>query len=145
MRTGYRTCFHTLHDEKKSHLFAHSLFYLTHMILSSATNLGQNGPGSNDNEWVLHIPQISNHGASPSDCLVLYQGHSLAGKSYPYAEIQLVYSADPNNWTGIRTSDIVTLMTIKIAILYTEHPRFSTGQRHKNQSYQSENRQDSTK
>ena len=39
-----------------SHLFAHSLFYLT---ISGATTPGQSGPGSNGYEGVLCIPQIS--------------------------------------------------------------------------------------
>ena len=42
-----------------------------------ATTLGSNGPGSNGNEEVLCIPQSSSIiRASPSDCLVSYQGHS---------------------------------------------------------------------
>ena len=46
--------------------------------LSGATTPGQSGPGSNGNEGVLRIPQSSNTaGTSPSDCLVLYPGHSL--------------------------------------------------------------------
>ena len=36
--------------------------------------LGRSGPGRNDNEWVLYIPQISKAGASPSDGLMLYLG-----------------------------------------------------------------------
>ena len=45
------------------------------------------------NKGVLYIPQSSSiTGASPSDCFVLYPGHSL-GESYPSAEIQLVYTA----------------------------------------------------
>ena len=64
-----------------SDLFALSLnvkqFYLT---LSGATTLGQSGPGSDDNEGVLYIPQcFSITGAIPSDCLVLYPRHSLWG------------------------------------------------------------------
>ena len=55
-----------------SHLFAHSLnikqFYLTPV---------QSGPGTNDNEGVLHITQSSKTEASPSDCLESYLGHSL--------------------------------------------------------------------
>ena len=44
--------------------------------LSEATTLGQSGPGSNDNEGVLHIPQSSsNTGTSPSNCSVSYPGH----------------------------------------------------------------------
>ena len=46
--------------------------------LSGGTTLGQSGPGSDDNEGVLHIPQSSNiTTASPSDCLMSYTGHSL--------------------------------------------------------------------
>ena len=37
--------------------------------LSGATATGPSGPGSNENEGELHIPQISTAGASPSDCL----------------------------------------------------------------------------
>ena len=39
--------------------------------------MGQNGPGSNDNEEVLHIPQIFKAEALPSDSLISYPGHSL--------------------------------------------------------------------
>ena len=46
--------------------------------------LTQSGAGSNGNEGVLHIPQSSRTGASPSD-----------GVSYPSAEVQLVYSIIP--------------------------------------------------
>ena len=44
-------------------------FYSTH-----------SGPGSDDNEGVVHIPQSSIiTGTSPSDCLASYPGHSLGG------------------------------------------------------------------
>ena len=56
--------------------------------LSGATTPGQRGPGSNGNEGLLHIPQSSKIGVSPSDCLVSYSGHSLA-------EMQSVYSTAP--------------------------------------------------
>ena len=46
------------------------------MILSGATTPGQSGPRSAGNEGVFCIPQ-SISGTSPSDCLVLYPGHSL--------------------------------------------------------------------
>ena len=47
--------------------------------LSGATTPGQSGHGSDGNEGVLRIPQISSTaGTSPSDCLVSYPGHSLA-------------------------------------------------------------------
>ena len=46
--------------------------------LSGATTLGQSGSGSNGIEGVLSIPQNSSvTGASPSDCLLFYPGHSL--------------------------------------------------------------------
>ena len=57
--------------------------------LSGATNLGQSGPGCKDNEGVLHIPQSSKSGASPSEGLMSYSEHSLV-KSYPYAEMQCI-------------------------------------------------------
>ena len=48
--------------------------------LSGATTPGQSGPGSNGNEGVLHIPKISSiTGASSSDGLMSYLGHSLEG------------------------------------------------------------------
>ena len=58
-----------------SHFLGHSLnvkqFYRT---LSGANTLSQNGPGSNGNEGVFHIPQSSMTEASPSDSLVSYLG-----------------------------------------------------------------------
>ena len=70
------------------------------MTLSDATTPDQSGPGSNGNEWVLCIPQISKTGASPLDCLMPYLGHSL-GESYPSAEMQLVYSTASAVWANI--------------------------------------------
>ena len=71
--------------------------------LSDATILHQCGPGSNDNEGVLRIPQGSSiTGTSPSDCLVSYSGHSLEGGSYPSVEKQLVYSTTPADWANNR-------------------------------------------
>ena len=59
---------------------------------------GQSGPGSNGNEWVLHIPQKpSITGTSPSECLVSYPGNSLGG-SYPSAELQSMYSTARADW-----------------------------------------------
>ena len=70
-------------------------------ILSSAANLGQNGPGSDDNEGVLRIPQsFSIIGASLSDCLTSWCGH-LSGESYPSAEMQSVYSTAPTDWPNL--------------------------------------------
>ena len=47
------------------------------MTLSDATTPGQSGPGSDNNEGVLRIPQSSSITAtSSSDCLMSYPGHS---------------------------------------------------------------------
>ena len=59
------------------------------MTLLGATTRSQSGPGSNG---------IT--GVSPSDCIVSYAGHSL-GKSYPSAEMQLVYSAASAEWASV--------------------------------------------
>ena len=71
--------------------------------LSGATTLSQSGPGSNGNERILHILQISKTGALPSDGLMSYPGHSLAGRSNPSAEMQLVYSTAPGDFSRIWT------------------------------------------
>ena len=48
--------------------------------LSEATTPGHSGPGCDDNEGVLYIPQSSSiTGTSPSDCLVSYHRHLLEG------------------------------------------------------------------
>ena len=73
--------------------------------LSGATTLGQSGPWSSGNEGVLHIPQSSWTGVSPSDCLVSYPRHTffffVGGESYPSAEMQSVYSTASTKWTTI--------------------------------------------
>ena len=65
------------------------------MTLSDVTIQGQSVPGSDGNEGVLHSLHSSCIiGASPSDSLVSYIGHSL-DKSYSSAEMQSVYSTAP--------------------------------------------------
>ena len=60
--------------------------------------MGQGGPGSDGNEGALSIPQSSSiTGASTSDCLVSYLGHSLE-EPYPFVGMQLVYSTALVNW-----------------------------------------------
>ena len=67
--------------------------------LSGTTTPNQSGPGSDDNEGVLRIPQSSNiTETSPSDCLVSYPGHLLEEVFYPFAETQSVYSTAPAEW-----------------------------------------------
>ena len=71
--------------------------------LSSVTTQGQSRPGSNDNDRVVYIPQSSSiTGASPSDCLVSYPGHSF-GESYPSAGMQSVYSVAPTDWASSKS------------------------------------------
>ena len=63
--------------------------------LSGATSMSQSRPRSDGREREHSIPQSSDiTGASPSDCVVSYPGHSLE-KSYSSAEMQLVYSTTP--------------------------------------------------
>ncbi len=67
----------------------------------------QNGPGSDGNEEVLHIPQSSSiTRTSPSDCLVSYPGLSWEEGSYPSAKKHSVYSTAPTDWTK-QTTDII--------------------------------------
>ena len=68
------------------------------VLLSYTTTPGQSGHGSDGNEGVLRIPQSpSITGASPSDRLVSYPGHSF-GESYPSADKQSVDSTAPADW-----------------------------------------------
>ena len=46
------------------------------VTLAGPTNPGENEPGNNDNEGVLHIPQGSWTRTSPSDVFSLYLGHT---------------------------------------------------------------------
>ena len=82
--------------------------------LLGATTPGQSGLGSNGNKEVFCIPQSSRiTGASPSDCLVSYPGHSL-GESYPSAEIQLVYSIAQVDWARLQRGDSILLKAPKL-------------------------------
>ena len=68
------------------------------MTLSGDTTPGQSRPGSDGNEGLLRIPQSSSiTEASQSDCLVSYPGHSI-GESYPFCEMQSVYSTVLVDW-----------------------------------------------
>ena len=57
--------------------------------LPGATTLDQNLPGSKDNKRVLHIPQSSKTGASPSNGLRSHQD-TLRG-SDPFVEMYSIY------------------------------------------------------
>ena len=59
---------------------SNSFIWAIDTTLSGAITPAQSGPGSDGNEGVLYIPQsFSITGASPSDCLMSYPGHSLGG------------------------------------------------------------------
>ena len=69
------------------------------LVLSGATTLGQSGPGSDGNEWLLRIPQSSSTaGTSPSDCLVSYT-RTLIGGFLPLCRgaVSVFYSP---SWLG---------------------------------------------
>ena len=82
-------------------LMSNSSIWLIDRTLPGTTTLSQSGPWSDGKEEVLRSPQSSSiTGASPSDCLMSYPGHSLGRGSYPSAEMQSVYSTTPANWTA---------------------------------------------
>ena len=60
-----------------SDLFAHIVCSIWPIdgTLSAPHTLDQSGPGSNSNEGIFHIPQISKAGVSSSDGLMSYSGH----------------------------------------------------------------------
>ena len=80
-------------------------------ILTDTNTPSQSRPGSNSNEAVLYILQCSKTGASTSDGLVSYPGHTLCG-SYPSAEMQSEYSTAPGDWAAIRLSALIKNMLI---------------------------------
>ena len=59
--------------------------------LTGATTQGSSGTGSNGNEEVLYILQISMNKTSPSYFLMSFKEHSAEGGSYLSAEMQSVY------------------------------------------------------
>ena len=67
----------------------------------------QSGPWSNDNDKVLHIPQSSKTGASPSDSLALYLGYSL--RSFQASkEMQTEYSTALVDWAKFMLEKIIS-------------------------------------
>ena len=69
------------------------------MTQTDTTTPDQSKPGSKVNEEVLHIPQSSKTGASPSDGLVSYSRHSLGERYYPSVEMKSAHSTSPTKWT----------------------------------------------
>ena len=67
--------------------------------------MGRSGPGSDGNKGVFRIPRNSSiTGATSSDCLVSYAGHSL-GESYSL-EMQSMYSIAPADWATLNISHL---------------------------------------
>ena len=50
---------------------------------------------------VLHIRQISEAGALPSDGLMSNPGYSLRGGAYSSVDMQLLYSTTPADWASL--------------------------------------------
>ena len=88
--------------------------------LSCATSSRQSGPWSDGNERVLRIPQSSSiTGASSSDCLVSYQDNRQRG-SYPFAEMQLVYSiALADRATRTLIGGVLSLCREAVGVFYS--------------------------
>ena len=82
-------------------MFVLSLFWLIDRTQSGATTPHQRGPGSNFNEWVFHIPQIYEDGASPSNGWVSYSGYSC------------IYLSDPKQVLPLQIKVVVRVITIK--------------------------------
>ena len=95
-----------------SHLFWHSVEMSNSSIwpkdwtLSGATTPGPSGPRNDGNKGVVGIHKSFRiTGASPSECLMSYLGHTFSGVgSYASAEILSVYSTAPTDWV-IQTSN----------------------------------------
>ena len=95
--------------------------WLIDRTLSGATNMGQSGPGSNGKEGVFYIPQTSKTGASPSDGLMSYLGHSqrysrcvlqpqLTGLIWPIDETLTVTTTTGQNGPGSNGNEVYSTL-----------------------------------
>ena len=73
-----------------------SVWFIDETLTGSTTRC-QSGPGRIGNKGILHIPQNSRTGISPSDGLVSYPGYALV-ESYLSEEMQSMYSTVTSNW-----------------------------------------------
>ena len=77
---------------------------------SGATTPGQSGPGSNDNEGVLNIPQISKARVLWSDGLMLYPRHLLGEWGIlPFCRDAVGVFYSPS-WLGCLLDEILKLI-----------------------------------
>ena len=90
-------------------------------ILSGATNPGQIGSGSDVSEEVYHNPQSSKTGASPSDCLMSYPGHSLE-EYYPSTEMQVSIFYGPS-WLDHMIMGLYIKLARPVEIPYNKKPQ----------------------
>ena len=99
---GSKYCYVSLRIQLNiSHLFAQSLNSQTVLFDPQiGPYQSQSWPGSNGNEGVLSIFQISGITEDSPDCLKSYPRHLLqqGWGSYPSAELQFVYSTAPADW-----------------------------------------------
>ena len=65
-----------------------------------STTSGQSGAGNDGNEGVVCFHPNSSITGALSAGLMSYPGHSLGWGSYPYAEIQSMYSTAPADWAS---------------------------------------------
>ena len=101
----------------------HSVWMSNNSIrpISGATTPGQNGPGSDGNEGVFHIPQSSCiTGASPSDSLESYPRHSLRGQFYLSAEMRSVYFISPADLAAVARGRIIGFIPLARALVQCE-------------------------
>ena len=83
----------TLLNSLKFDKWLNSSIWPINGILTSATNLGQSGPGSNGNEKVLYFSESSKYGGLPLDGLVSYPGHLLEKGLYIYRGTVYIFSS----------------------------------------------------
>ena len=91
-------CLHTVQ-------MSNSSIRLIDRTLSNTSTLGQSGPGSDGKEGKLCIPIISCITAAyPFRLFNIISSNSLGG-SYPFTEMQSVYSTSPGDWAQERRKE----------------------------------------
>ena len=98
---------------------SNSFILLIDRTLSDATTLGQSEPGSNGNEWVLHIFQSPRTRASQSDSLMSYPGHSTEMKSVYSTALLDVYFIYFNKEIKNQLSWLNGYVRVKFSIIQT--------------------------